>query len=35
MNEIFHVDVPPVRYEEMYELVSEKKEESIKEFPFL
>ena len=35
MNETFHVDIPPTRYEEMCELVEIKKEGAIKEFPLL
>lgn len=35
MCEEFQVDVPPNRYKEMYELVEEKGEECIKEFPLV
>ena len=35
VNEMFQVDIPPVRYEEMYDLVSTKGDQAIKEFPMV
>ena len=34
-HEAFQVDIPPNRYQEMHELCQLKKEDSIKEFPFI
>lgn len=34
-NEVFQVDIPPNRYDEMHELVTTKEESAIKEFPLV